>query len=385
MLFDNSLKALQISLHGPNSSCPGVQQTYSFDAYTDTGISLNESNCTITWTVHEDGVLVYNNPLGGQTLNYTFGDFQGTAVVKVTVGSCGLPSTGGTAQKSKNVSIQLVKPGPISGPSKICTNTWEEFSVPFWDNDAGDCYFHYSNQWVVPSGWSLNDLSDVVSPDRVEIKAPSSASGNYTIKVRGVNHPAGSTPYRTFNVFVGKPTTVEIAGSSHQACENDFHGFGATGASGATSYNWTLPSGWGFSGSSSSKNITATTTTTGGNVSVQAVNSCGTSNTDVESVSVIDCGGGHLMVMYPNPTSEELSFVLDESFDQASGNLDNEKGDASKFVNISIVDENGDVWFQEKFVLSDGLTLDTSSFKPGKYYVHIDIGGNKEVRHLIVE
>jgi ELWxxDGT repeat protein len=44
---------------------------------------------------------------------------------------------------------------------------------------------------------------------------------------------------------------------------------------GATSYNWTLPSGW--AGTSTSSSITAVTGTTGGTITVSAVNSCGSS------------------------------------------------------------------------------------------------------------
>lgn len=44
---------------------------------------------------------------------------------------------------------------------------------------------------------------------------------------------------------------------------------------GATSYNWTLPSGW--SGNSTSNSITVVTGTTGGTIMVSAVNTCGSS------------------------------------------------------------------------------------------------------------
>jgi hypothetical protein len=54
--------------------------------------------------------------------------------------------------------------------------------------------------------------------------------------------------------------------------------------SGATSYTWTLPSGW--SGSSTSTSITATAGTAGGNISVTANNSCGASTARTLAVTV---------------------------------------------------------------------------------------------------
>ena len=54
--------------------------------------------------------------------------------------------------------------------------------------------------------------------------------------------------------------------------------------SGATSYTWTLPSGW--TGSSTSTSITTTVGTTGGTISVKANNACGSSATRTLSVTI---------------------------------------------------------------------------------------------------
>lgn len=51
----------------------------------------------------------------------------------------------------------------------------------------------------------------------------------------------------------------------------------------ATSYTWTLPSGW--TGSSTSNSITATANTIGGNITVTATNACGTSTAQTLSVA----------------------------------------------------------------------------------------------------
>ncbi|MEQ9300451.1 MAG: T9SS type A sorting domain-containing protein [Cyclobacteriaceae bacterium] len=373
LLISSDAFAITVSLHGPSSACPGSTQNYSIDVYWS-GIGIPESLCNITWTVFEDGVMVHNAP-GGQNFNHTFGQFQGTATVRVSVGQCGVYN--GNTQKDKTVTLGLVAPSSLSGPSVICKNVWSDFSIPLWANNSSDCFFHYTTQWDAPSGWS----TQIASGGVFKVKPPSSASsGNYTIRVRGTNHPAGVTPWRSKTVYVGTPSTVEIAGSSHQACENDYDGFGATGATGATSYTWTLPSGWGFSGPSTTKNITASTTSTGGNISVRANNVCGNSNTDTESVSVIDCGGGHLLLMYPNPSTYEVSFDLVETTEKKET-----ESEVPETATVKIIDGNQNVVSESEFTIGDGLNVNTSLFKPGTYFVHILIDGETEIKQLIIK
>jgi hypothetical protein len=61
---------------------------------------------------------------------------------------------------------------------------------------------------------------------------------------------------------------------------------------GATSYTWILPSGW--SGTSTTNAITATVGSTGGNISVRANNSCGSSTYRTIAVSVSGSGSSNL-------------------------------------------------------------------------------------------
>lgn len=63
--------------------------------------------------------------------------------------------------------------------------------------------------------------------------------------------------------------------------------YSVTAVAGATSYNWTLPSGW--SGTSTSNTITVTTGTTSGAISVSAVNGCGTSSPTTLMVNQAGC------------------------------------------------------------------------------------------------
>jgi len=68
-------------------------------------------------------------------------------------------------------------------------------------------------------------------------------------------------------------------------CMNTINTYSVSPITGATSYTWTLPSGW--SGSSTSTSINATAGSVGGTISVTANNPCGPGPAQSKSVSVI--------------------------------------------------------------------------------------------------
>jgi hypothetical protein len=74
-----------------------------------------------------------------------------------------------------------------------------------------------------------------------------------------------------------------ISGTS-SVCQSSSQTYSVSTISGATSYTWTLPSGW--TGSSTSNSITATAGSTGGSVTVKANNSCGSSAVRTLTVTV---------------------------------------------------------------------------------------------------
>jgi chitinase len=75
--------------------------------------------------------------------------------------------------------------------------------------------------------------------------------------------------------------------------------YSVSAVSGATSYTWTLPSGW--SGSSTSTSITTTAGSSSGTVSVTANNSCGASASRTLSVTVT--GGGTTNIAFNKPVT----------------------------------------------------------------------------------
>jgi len=92
------------------------------------------------------------------------------------------------------------------------------------------------------------------------------------------------------------PAVPSAISGNTVVCANGTYTYTAAAVSGATTYNWTLPSGW--TGTSSSNTIAVTSATNGGVISVQAANACGTSSSRILSVSI-----GAPTVTISGPTS----------------------------------------------------------------------------------
>ena len=130
--------------------------------------------------------------------------------------------------------------------------------------------------WTLPSGWSGSSGSRSITA------TPGANGGNISVTA---NNSCGSGPERTLSVTVTPiPEQPETITGNTTVCQGTSQTYSITAVNGATSYTWTLPSGW--SGSSASTSITATPGANSGNISVTANNSCGSGTQRTLSVSV---------------------------------------------------------------------------------------------------
>ncbi|WP_317897114.1 LamG-like jellyroll fold domain-containing protein [Aurantibacillus circumpalustris] len=83
---------------------------------------------------------------------------------------------------------------------------------------------------------------------------------------------------------ITSPLTPSVVSGPTVLCEGSSTAFSITNATGTNNYNWTIPSSW--SGSSSTSSITVSNITSSGTLSVSASNACGTSQTKTLSVVV---------------------------------------------------------------------------------------------------
>ena len=152
-------------------------------------------------------------------------------------------------------------PGAITGSVSPCAGGPVTYSVPVVTGAT-------SYAWTLPAGWSGtgNTRSITVTPD--------SGSGG-TISVSAVN-ACGTSAAQTLAVTVlSLPAQPGVITGDTDLCPGAAVTYLVTAVAGATSYNWTLPAGW--AGNAAINSINATAGTTGGNITVAAVNSCGAS------------------------------------------------------------------------------------------------------------
>lgn len=108
------------------------------------------------------------------------------------------------------------------------------------------------------------------------------STGNYKVTVTNFNdYTATSAAINvTVNPLPEKPNT--IAGSI-AICKDSTQTYSINPVANATSYTWTLPSGW--TGSSTTNSIISTAGIAGGNITVKAINGCGSSTEQILAVT----------------------------------------------------------------------------------------------------
>jgi hypothetical protein len=191
------------------------------------------------------------------------------------------------------VSTTPAQPGSISGTTSVCQGSSHTYSIAAVSGAT-------SYAWFLPSGWSGSSTS-------TSIDATAGASGG-TISVTASNSCGTSNPATLSISVTALPAQPGSISGATSVCQGSSNTYSIAAVSGASSYTWSLPSGW--SGSSTSTSIDATAGATGGTISVTANNSCGTSNPGTLSVSV--------SAIPPAPTVDEIT---QPTCDQATGSV----------------------------------------------------------------
>jgi hypothetical protein len=161
-------------------------------------------------------------------------------------------------------------PGIVSGNTIVCNGSSNTYSITA-------VTYATSYTWTLPSGWTGSSTTNSINT------TASVTGGNITVIA---NNSCGSSSPRTLNITVINATPVtpgSISGST-TICSGSTNIYSITAVAGATSYSWTLPSGW--IGSSITTSINTTASSTSGNVTVTANNSCGSSSVQTLSVNV---------------------------------------------------------------------------------------------------
>ena len=228
--------------------CPGVVQTYT--------IAAVPNATSYAWTLPNG----WSGTSATNSINVTSGTTgTGTITVKA-INNCGTSEGRDLAVTVKNATPAT--PGTITGETQVCPGVSQTYSIASVTGAS-------SYEWVLPSGWAGTSSTNSIS-------VTTGATGNGIISVKAKND-CGTSVAKTINITVkaGTPAVPSTISGTTLVCPGIAQTYSIAAVPNATSYLWTLPNGW--SGTSTSNSINATTGTVGGNITVKAVNDCGTS------------------------------------------------------------------------------------------------------------
>ena len=172
-----------------------------------------------------------------------------------------------TASTTITIIAAPAMPASISGLDTVCGASSAIYYVAAVNGAT-------SYTWTLPSGWAGASTTDSITA--------SSIASIGTISVTA-NNTCGNSAAQSMNVFFGNPPAQpsSILGVTH-LCDSSSTAYAVTLDPNATSYTWTLPSGW--SGNSTTNSITATASTSNGTITVTANNACASSTASTLNV-----------------------------------------------------------------------------------------------------
>ncbi|MFD2516525.1 Ig-like domain-containing protein [Salinimicrobium flavum] len=239
------------------SICPGTSQTYSIDAVTGA--------TSYQWTLPSG----WAGSSTSTSINVTAGTSSGSISVKA-VNDCG-------TSEAQSISITLkdgtpAVPGNITGTTSVCPGVSETYSV---SPISGATEYI----WTLPNGWTGTSTAN-----SIDVTTGASGSGNISVQAK---NDCGTSTAKTLAVSVkaGTPGQPGIISGTAAVCPGVQETYSITPVTGATSYEWTLPDNT-WTGTSTATSITVSTGTTNGNITVKAINDCGTSEAQTFAVTV---------------------------------------------------------------------------------------------------
>ena len=246
-----------------------------------TSVTLNGTNpglgtgFTYSWqsstTSATTGFSNVSSGSGATTLTYTTPPITQTTWFRLGITCTNSSIT--TYSPAYQVIAGTPQPGTISGRPTFCPGDMATYSVP---NVAGTTY-----SWTLPSGWSGSSTTNSI------LATMGSSPSSQTISVTATGPCGGPSIAQTLTVLPGSaPATPTVINGFNSVCSYTTQTYSVTPVAAATSYTWTLPNGW--TGTSTGPSITVFTDTTSGNVTVKAVNGCGSSLPASLAVGVIN-------------------------------------------------------------------------------------------------
>ncbi|MGM1055381.1 MAG: T9SS type A sorting domain-containing protein [Bacteroidota bacterium] len=250
--------AIPGTISGTAQVCPGISQTFSIS--TVTGATSYAWTFPTGWTGSSTSTSITLTPTAGTAI---IGNLSVTAI-----NDCGISS-----ERTLAISVKPGTPAQpsafTSGPASLCPGTNETYSVP--TVEGATQYI-----WILPTGFSASSLT-TTTPSLV-VTAGNSGSGNITVKA---TNDCGTGTERSMAISINPPKPVmtgEITGSTGVCASTTSLSYSIPAITNASSYEWTVTgTGWQITSGAGTNQITVSSGTSGGTISVIAKNSCGDS------------------------------------------------------------------------------------------------------------
>ncbi len=266
----SSVPDMPSGIAGATSVCQNVSEMYSIPSVLGATSYL--------WTLPSG----WSGASNTNDINITFGNSAANGTLQVIASN----ACGNSAPQSLSVSVGSITSatGLISGAAEVCASAINSYTV---ENFAGAI----SYTWSLPIGWTGNSTANTISV------ANNGADGSISV-VANTNCGSSQPSFLSINAMNIPESPLQILGSS-LPCANSQQLYEATQVADATSYLWTLPSGW--AGAPSGNLISVNTNAIGGQIQVAAQNICGTSS---EVSLLVDVANAPEMPMAITGTTE---------------------------------------------------------------------------------
>jgi PKD-like domain/Secretion system C-terminal sorting domain/Putative metal-binding motif len=288
------------SISGAAKACPGETVTYSV-------ASVFRAD-TYTWSVPAGASIVSGQ--GTNIISVAYGaGFTGGPLTVYASNACG-----SSPVRSRNVSLNiLAAPAAISGQSTgVCGASGVAYTTA--GVVGATSYF-----WTVPVGASIASGQGTNSIT-VDFSG-SFAGGPVTVLAQ---NGCGNGATRALTVSGAPGIAAPISGSTG-LCALQNYLFSVPTIAGASTYTWTVPTGFVIQSGQGTKDLTvkaAANPNTNLSLSVRASNACGTGPIrTLSGISITLCprigeGGAMNILAYPNPVSDLLNISFDSDKNQ---------------------------------------------------------------------
>jgi|GEM_PF-1581600 len=346
---------------------PAVPSAILGSIYTCLGVTPKVYSCPTvlnatgyTWTVPANAVI-----LSGQGTHLITVDFNSSFTsgpIKVAAFNC----KGTSSSQSLDVYSKPVAPTVSGLTVGVCPGSTQTYTIT---TIAGATGF----KWYAPSNASI-------SGSQFNSSATLIFNANYVKDTlfAEVSNYCGVSPKTSVIVKTVPNIPSSISGPVSVCANQNGVGYSISPVNGATSYQWTVPSGATIASGQNTTSVSVNFGTTAGNVKVRSGNACGYSVYRNKAIA-ITCREGEstaddLFAIFPNPATDMLTVLL------------NYTGPGP--IKIVLTDVTGRIMMQKNIShLEDGKLeiIDISEYSPGYYFLKVETVKNIHLEKVLIE